>query len=482
MKAALASAVAACLVATMQADAPEWSAARSPRFEVFSTGSPDRAAKALEMFEDVHAFFTSYLSLPAPTRLPTRVLIFSTDAEYAPYRVNESADAFYQPSRERDYIVMKSFGRDAFRIVAHEYAHAALGLKGADLPPWLGEGLAEFFSSVELRGQSARLGLVPDGRVQALRKGNRMSVPQLLDVRRDSREYNERDHAGMFYAESWALTHMLYTDRRYRGGSARLLGLFQQGKTSAEAFADAYGKTPVEIDKDFRAYLRNERYGSFTVEAPRAARQAVTPSPVPAFDAALVVADMLSSEIGKDAETRTMLDALAREQPDHVTLLELRAFFELRTLGGAAARPSFQRAVDRGSQNPLVLAQFALLIASQDPSRASDFLRRAVALAPANDEIRIHAATLLVATCKPSDALSMIAAVAHVPSDLQFQYYQAEANSHLMLGNAEAAAAAVARLAAVARTPEEKDAAARLRAEETPAIGRVKAANCSGHP
>jgi len=108
-------------------------------------------------------------------------------------------------------------------------------------------------------------------------------------------------------------------------------------------------------------------------------------------------------------------------------------------------------------------------------------LQRAVALAPANDEIRLHAATLLVVTCKPSDALSMIAALGHVPSNLQFEYYQAAANSNLMLGNAAAAAGAIAKLAAVARTPEEKEAALRLRPEETLPAGHVKAVNCNGH-
>jgi len=120
MKARLAWAIAACLVVTTQADGPAWSVARSEHFEVYATGSPDRATDTLEMFEKAHAFFTSYLALPPSTRLATRVLVFSGDKEYAPYRVNESDSAFFQPSRERDYIVMKTVGRDAFRIVAHE--------------------------------------------------------------------------------------------------------------------------------------------------------------------------------------------------------------------------------------------------------------------------------------------------------------------------------------------------------------------------
>lgn len=466
MKARLALAVAACLVATMHADGPAWSVARSERFEVYATGSPERATGALEMFEKAHAFFTSYLALPSSTRRATRVLVFSGDKEYAPYRVNESDNAFFQPSRERDYIVMKTLGRDAFHVVAHEYAHAALGLKGADLPPWLAEGLAEFFSTVQLQGDTARLGLVPDGRLQALSKGRLMSVPDLLEVQRGSPEYNERDDAGRFYAESWALTHMLFADKRYRDGSATLLGLIQQGKTSAEALADVYGKTLHEIQKDFSAYTRRDTYVSFTVPCPRVAKQMAKPSPVPAFEASLVVADLLSSQIGKEAETRAALDALDQEQPDHVTVLELRAFIELRTFGGAAALASFERAVRHGSQNPLILAQLALLIGQRDPELASDLLKRAVVLAPDNAEIRIRAAAALIGMCKPAEALSTIAAVTRIPSNLESAYYQAVAAANTALGRSEAADAATAKLATVARAPQQQ------------AAWNIKAVNC----
>jgi hypothetical protein len=421
MRALLAAIV---LAATVSADGPVWSVARSQNFEVYATGSADRAPKALVMFEQAHAFFTSYLSLPASTRLPTRVLVFSGDKEYAPYRVNEGASAFFQPSRERDYIVMKNFGSDAFRIIAHEYAHAALGLKGADLPPWLGEGLAEFFSSVQLQGNTARLGLVPDGRIQVLRKGGLMGVPKLLQIGRNSAEYNERDHAGLFYAESWALTHMLFADKRYRDGSATLLGLIQQGKTSAEAFADVYGKTTLEIDKDFQGYVRRETHVSFTVDIPRGTKQTVAPSPVPAFEASLLVADMLSSQIGKDAETRAALDALAAERPADLTVMELRGFFELRTGGAIAAEPALKRAVDAGSKNPLVLAQYALCIGDKDVTRATELLTAALAAAPDNAEIRIHAAAMLLRSGKLAEAKSILALVTRVPSNLDAAYKQ----------------------------------------------------------
>lgn len=484
MRPGLARLLLATLLFGAHADAaaPSWSIARSQHFEVYATGSPERATDALQMFENVHAFFSSYLSLPPTPRRLLKVIVFSGDKEYAPYKVNEGADAFYQPSRGRDYIVMKNFGRDAARIVAHEYAHAALGPEGADLPPWLSEGLAEFFSSVALDGGNARLGLVPDGRLNPLRRGDLMPVADLVEVRRDSATYNNRDHAGLFYAESWALTHMLMVDKRYREGAPRLLSTALQGMKPAYLFSQLYGKTPIEVDKDLRAYIRREAFGTSTARFPPAARSAASPEPVPAFEASVLLAGLLASQLGRDEETRATLVELLTEQPDHLPLLEMRAFFELRTLGGAAAQLAFQRAIDHGSRNPLILAQHGLLIAPNDPAGAADFLQRAAALTPENAEIRIRAAAAQLVVCKPAEAMSMLAAVVRIPSNLLFTYYQVAATANAALGKTEAATAAAAQLTAAARTPEEKQTAslvaARVRAETGFPAASVTAAPC----
>jgi len=195
-----------------------------------------------------------------------------------------------------------------------------------------------------------------------------MPVADVLAVRRDSDAYNTRDHAGLFYAESWALTHMLLVDERYKAATPRLISLSQSGVSSVDALRQAYGKSPAEVEKDLRAYIGRSNYGFFNLDFHPAAppAQPTRPAAVPPFEASLVVADMLASEIGKDLETRAMLESLAREQPDNVELLELRAFFELRTLGIGAADPYFRRAVDRGSRNATVLAEYALRIGDKE--------------------------------------------------------------------------------------------------------------------
>ena len=85
-----------------------------------------------------------------------------------------------------------------------------------ELPPWLNEGLAELYSSLEPRGAKILVGQVIPARLQALRSDPWIPLSVLLTVDHQSPDYNERSRAGMFYAESWALVHMLNLDLAYR--------------------------------------------------------------------------------------------------------------------------------------------------------------------------------------------------------------------------------------------------------------------------
>src|SRR5580765_3353970 len=98
--------------APMLVAAPTWTYSSSAHFEVYTTGGDARARDALLYFERAHAFFASYLQLSPTEARPTRLVIFSSDREYSPYRPNEFATAFYQPGPDRDYIVMRSIAQE----------------------------------------------------------------------------------------------------------------------------------------------------------------------------------------------------------------------------------------------------------------------------------------------------------------------------------------------------------------------------------
>src|SRR5262245_43200074 len=114
--------------------APQWTYASSDHFEVYTTGGERRAREAIASFERVHAFFTDYMGLAPALARPTRLVVFSSDGEFKPYRPNAVAQAYYQATADRDYIVMSSFDEDAQQVVVHEYVHLLIRQSNVDYP------------------------------------------------------------------------------------------------------------------------------------------------------------------------------------------------------------------------------------------------------------------------------------------------------------------------------------------------------------
>jgi len=82
--------------------ADTWTYASSDHFEVYTTAGARQARDALVYFERVHAFFSDVLHLTPTQARPTRVIVFSGDRDFKPYRLNDVAIAYYRPGPDRD--------------------------------------------------------------------------------------------------------------------------------------------------------------------------------------------------------------------------------------------------------------------------------------------------------------------------------------------------------------------------------------------
>lgn len=103
--------------------AANWTYGTSEHFEVYTTGNAAKAREAMNAFERIHAFFSEVLKVAPQTPTPTRLIIFSNEKEFAPYRPNEGVGAFYQPGPDRDYIVMRELDAESYPVAVHEYWH-----------------------------------------------------------------------------------------------------------------------------------------------------------------------------------------------------------------------------------------------------------------------------------------------------------------------------------------------------------------------
>lgn len=123
----------------------------------------------------------------------------------------------------------------------HQFAHHTLG---AELPPWLNEGLAEYFGEAEFTGDGMVVGLVPPERQQrivtAIREGSFVSIERLMLMTED--EWNaaiERE----LYDQAWSLViYLRYGENgRYQGTFGNFLKLCSQGRGWLQAWKATFG-------------------------------------------------------------------------------------------------------------------------------------------------------------------------------------------------------------------------------------------------
>lgn len=438
-----------------------WTAARSPHFTLQTTAGDKRAREALTYFERVYAFFGAYLNVAPPTH-PVQLIVFSGEREYVPYRMNDFAVAYYQPAIDRDYIVLQSVDADSAPTVIHEYTHLVLRDAGARYPAWLAEGIAEFFSTMEQDGARVRLGRVPLGRLMELRKAPMMPVARLLAVDQESPEYKSKANADVFYAQSWALAHMVMAHERYRGGAARFLALVGGGTPAFSAFSLVYQRSIDDIDRDLRQYLTRELFPSIVVDVPPPPPVAITTAAIASFDAELMLANLVAAQRGAEDKARSAYRALTRQKPDHPALTEAMAFFELRAGRRAEATSLFARTILLGTTNALAYTEYARLISGTTPDRAASMFARALELGPDNVEVRMRAAANQVQLRNGQVALDLIGSIDRVPEPLRYEFYQVIANAHSLQGDFDQAAQAASLVAENAHTVEERRFAASL--------------------
>lgn len=239
-----------------------WVEARSERFRVFSNGGAavaERAARRLERLADVLDRTTT--GLRTDGRREVRIFVFRDRDSFQPYQPfggSESAlsAGFHVASEDAGMIAtFDDHGPYLGQFLAHEYLHEVLERGLGAVPVWLNEGLAEFYSTFEAKGQEAEIGLAIPEHVRWLR-GRMLTARELFSVQFDSRSYQEGDRRGTIYAQSWGLVHMLYMDRGDADRFSRLMNAVARGAASADAVRAVYGpNAPDSLSDALRRYV-----------------------------------------------------------------------------------------------------------------------------------------------------------------------------------------------------------------------------------
>lgn len=435
----------------------KWLRLESAPFRVLTDAGEGAGRETLERLEKArHAF--AFLA-PQAARLPFPVTVYAiaSESRFAAVRPGPSTHGFYQSAPLSDLIVVRA-GRESGRILLHEYVHMVLHHSTGPLPKWLEEGLAEFYSTLEISNRRIRLGIPVESHLGILSQLPWLAPDELAAVTRGSRVYDEASRAGVFYAQSWALVHMLRLGEGYRNSFDAFLAAMASGSSLPAAFQQVYGKSFPEIYPELKRYLQRPGFPVANYDtAFEASSLSPTVTALTDIEGDLAFAE-LAHACGKRDEAAKIYQRLGRRSRDQAQVaraLGLLALAENRT---EEARQHFEVAMRAPSPPADVYFEYAMMARDAGASREEylGYLRKAVEANPNYAEAHFLIGSALSAMNRHAEALPHLERAASI-FPRQSYFWHALAVGYQAVGREADSKAAAGRALDSAVTAEEAE-------------------------
>jgi tetratricopeptide (TPR) repeat protein len=220
-----------------------------------------------------------------------------------------------------------------------------------------------------------------------------IDVGTLLDVGRDSPYYRQPQKMLVFYAESWALTHMLALSSDYAAEFPKFVGSVSSGANARDSLARVYGKSLDQVTADLRHYLSRKQLPTHVFDLDITAAEVESkPLSSPREQVDLALADLAASTPNAEADGAAALNSVSGRYPENPEAEESLGYLAMRYNRMDEARLHFQKAVDRHSNAPEVVFYLAHLesAAGAPPDRVIRLLNRALELNPDYYDARLE--------------------------------------------------------------------------------------------
>lgn len=262
------------LLLSASASAKEtWTRVETKNFVLVGNGSDRDLRKVAMRLEEFRKAIT--LLLPRASvnaAVPTTVVVFKSDSSFDPFKprykgkAKDNIAGYFLRGPESNYIALTTETGGTvspYHVIFHEFVHFLIGNNLAHAPVWLNEGLAEFYSTFETADddQKVIIGRPIVWHLAALQQMRPLPLKTFLAVDRKSPHYNESSKAGVFYAQSWALTHylMLGNGGKRQEQLARFIDRLRF-MSPEENFKASFGVTYDQMETELYNYLRKTSY------------------------------------------------------------------------------------------------------------------------------------------------------------------------------------------------------------------------------
>lgn len=389
-----------------------WIELRSEPFRLLTDASPGEARGLLEHLQQVRSVFPE-LGVAGRKAVPIEVVLLSSSNTFRHLQPSSNVAGFFQPGADRDTIFLSRGSDRSTEVATHEYVHELLSRSTIRLPRWLEEGLAEVYSTMRVhRTGEVEVGLPIRQHLGTLRRRALLPAEVLLKVDAHSRTYQDSEQVHLFYAQSWALVHMMLFDPAMRERTPRFLLALQQAEDPEQAFRTQFGLTLSDALTRLPAYLGRQGLPSATVAAGRnPSAQTVEVRLMPTQEAEVRQALWLLAA-GRLAEAEQAIQQCRRQWPDSPEVLAGQGTMALHHGEWQAAADHFRQAIAHGSRSAADRFELAALLHQQGRpgSEVMQLLREAIRLNPAHAEARLLLARYLSDSGHPAEAADQLRA------------------------------------------------------------------------
>jgi len=431
-----------------------WKLSSGP-ITVITDGSERSGRDALEKLDLARRVFSG-LGRTAQM-LPVEAFAITNESRFRALRPAEAVQGFYQSSAERDYIVLNMSSPDPTRVAFHEYVHLVLNHTTGPLPPWLEEGLAEFHSTLDAIPGKVRLGKPIANHLRLLSVRPWLSGDEISRVTKQSPHFDEVSRAGIFYAQSWALVHMLRLHERYRDAFPAFLAAIGAGDSQPAALQKAFAKSFPDLIVDLKAYLDRTALPIVDYSVELESRASIEATELSDIDADLAYAG-LANQCGRPEEAEKIYRKYRRAKPDTARMATALAMIELAAKRWDAARLYFEQAIRFPDASAGTFFEYAMLLRDTGAPRADTlrYLQRAVDRNPRHAEAQFLLGVAHASDNKHTEAIRHIQqALAVLPR--QSYFWHALSVSYRALNRPDDALAAARRALDAATTTEQAE-------------------------
>jgi tetratricopeptide (TPR) repeat protein len=232
----------------------QWIRLQSQRFVIFSSSSEEKTRGMVADAETLAAALMRTNDRFGAARAKTTVFIFDRRRDSQPYfdllfsRENVKATGAYvrHDGGGTMFVDASRTGNGIERTAMHELVHDLLRQGEANLPLWVEEGLAEYFSNARVNGARVLAGDPIRAHIALLARKPPMPLVQLFAVKPES----DVGTSTAFYAQSWALVDSLIGNDQQ--AFFAFLRDLEHGTAVDAALRTHYRKSTAELETSIR--------------------------------------------------------------------------------------------------------------------------------------------------------------------------------------------------------------------------------------